>query len=165
MNRKTTQNDRLASTEPPRSRLPRYLTRREGHYYFKRKIPQDVRHGFAFKGGQVWKSLGTTLFEKAKVMLAVEVAEFDLLVNKLRREAARKHPEVDKDYRSATGEAGRGEDDEPPSPAQQSNASEPRPRTPRTDKTRLREDASAHQPVSLANARRKEVVGFRDSLG
>lgn len=101
MDRVSTQTGRSHGTEPPRSKLPKYLIRRAGHYYFKRKIPLDVRHGFANQSGQVWKSLGTSYFEKAKVMLAVEIVEFELQVNKLRREAARSHPAIDESYRSA----------------------------------------------------------------
>lgn len=105
MDRGNTQTGRSHGTEPPRNRLPRYLSRRGGHYYFKRKIPLDVQHGFPNQSGQVWKSLGTSYFEKAKVMLAVEIAEFELQVNKLRREAARSHPAIDEGYRSAVAAA------------------------------------------------------------
>lgn len=58
---------------------PPFLHRRGPWYYFKRKVPSDCRELF---GGQrqLWKSLGTDQLEKAKVMLAVEVTEFDLAV-------------------------------------------------------------------------------------
>lgn len=70
------------------STLPRYLFRRGDTLYFKRKIPVDVAYGFPECKGQMWKSLGTHLVEKARVLLAVEVTEFDLRVAELRREQA-----------------------------------------------------------------------------
>jgi hypothetical protein len=70
------------------SSLPRYLYRRGRTYYFKRKIPADVTDAFPNCRGQVWKSLDTPLFERAKVMLAVEVTEFDLRVARGRNERA-----------------------------------------------------------------------------
>lgn len=77
--------DRAANLE---ARTP-YLFLRHGTYYFKRKIPSDVRHGFPeFRSGQLFRSLGTGLLQQAKVLLAVEVTEFDLRVAQLRREAA-----------------------------------------------------------------------------
>ena len=79
----------LFEVERPTGSLPRYLFRRGDTLYFKRKIPADVAHGFAEVKGQIWKSLGTSLVEKAKVLLAVEVTEFDLKVAELRREKAR----------------------------------------------------------------------------
>ena len=65
---------------PSASRLhqgarPKYLFKRGGVFYFKRKIPADVAHGFPAYTEQVWKSLGTTLLHRAKVYLAVEVTE------------------------------------------------------------------------------------------
>jgi hypothetical protein len=47
--------------------LPKYLFRRGSALYFKRKIPADVAHGFPECKGQMWKSLGTSLLEKARV--------------------------------------------------------------------------------------------------
>lgn len=78
---------------PSASRLhpcakPKYLHKRGGRYYFKRKIPADVAHGFPAYTEQVWKSLGTTLLHRAKVYLAVEVTEFDLRVTQLRKDKA-----------------------------------------------------------------------------
>jgi integrase len=67
---------------------PKYLHKRGGTYYFKRKIPADVAHGFPDYRGQLWKSLGTKLFHQARVYLAVEVTEFELRVAQLRRELA-----------------------------------------------------------------------------
>lgn len=67
---------------------PRYLFSRNGIYYFKRKIPADVAHGFPEYREQVWKSLQTNWLETAKVRLAVEVTEFELKVAQLRREHA-----------------------------------------------------------------------------
>jgi hypothetical protein len=66
------------------SQLPKYLFRRDKTYYFKRRIPADVAHGFAQFHGQVWKSLDTELLGKAKVFLAVEVSEFERKVANLR---------------------------------------------------------------------------------
>ena len=57
----------LFEVERPTGSLPRYLFRRGDTLYFKRKIPADVAHGFADVKGQIWKSLGTSLVEKAKV--------------------------------------------------------------------------------------------------
>lgn len=67
---------------------PRYLHKRGGRFYFKRKIPSDVAHGFPEYTEQVWKTLGTSLLHVAKVYLAVEVTEFELKVAQLRRESA-----------------------------------------------------------------------------
>jgi hypothetical protein len=68
---------------------PPYLFLRHGTYYFKRKVPSDVRHGFPeFRSGQLVRSLGTSLLQQAKVLLAVEVTEFDLRVAQIRRETA-----------------------------------------------------------------------------
>ena len=69
----------------PYSKLPRYLHRRGQLFYFKRKIPADLRHVFGDGREQHWKALGTTLLEKARVLLAVEVSEFDFEVAKHRR--------------------------------------------------------------------------------
>lgn len=66
-----------------------YLFLRHGIYYFKRKVPSDVRHGFPeFRSGQLVRSLGTGLLSQAKVLLAVEVTEFELRVAQIRRELA-----------------------------------------------------------------------------
>lgn len=71
-----------------RARVP-YLFLRHGTYYFKRKVPADVRHGFPeFRSGQLFRSLGTGLLSQAKVLLAVEVTEFELRVAQIRREMA-----------------------------------------------------------------------------
>jgi integrase len=67
---------------------PKYLHKRGGVYYFKRKIPVDIAHGFPEYRDQVWKSLGSSLLHRAKVYLAVEVTEFDLKVALLRKEQA-----------------------------------------------------------------------------
>lgn len=76
----------LVSSAP--SSLPRYLHRRGRTYYFKRKIPSDVAKEFPNSQGQLWKSLDTPLLERAKVMLAVEVTEFDLKLARCRNERA-----------------------------------------------------------------------------
>jgi integrase len=69
--------------------LPRYLLRRGTTFYFKRKVPRGLEHAFSeAKAGQVWKSLGTDLLEKARVLLAAEVGEFELRVAKARRDLA-----------------------------------------------------------------------------
>ena len=44
-----------------------------------------MRHLFSGTGEQYWKALGTTLLEKARVLLAVEVSEFDFAVAQHRR--------------------------------------------------------------------------------
>lgn len=77
----------LALVRPTPTSKPSFLHRRGPWYYFKRKVPSDCRELF---GGQrqLWKSLGTDQLEKAKVMLAVEVTEFDLAVARHRRERA-----------------------------------------------------------------------------
>ena len=74
----------LALVSPPATSKPAFLHRRGPRYYFKRKVPADCRELF---GGQrqLGKSLGTDQLEKAKVMLAVEVTEFDLAVARHRR--------------------------------------------------------------------------------
>jgi integrase len=66
------------------------MHRRGRFYYFKRKIPADLMQVFGDGRDQMWKALGTSLFEKAKVMLAVEVSEFDFAVAKHRRQIAAK---------------------------------------------------------------------------
>ncbi|NWG74068.1 MAG: site-specific integrase [Rubrivivax sp.] len=79
------------SRSPARERgtLPKYMCRRGRMLYFKRKVPRDVLAGFAEqRAGQVWRSLGTDLVEPAKVLLAVEVTEFELRVAELRRQRA-----------------------------------------------------------------------------
>ncbi|NKI93491.1 site-specific integrase [Rhizobacter sp. SG703] len=77
----------LALVRPTSTSKSPFLHRRGPRYYFKRKVPADCRELF---GGQrqLWKSLGTDQLEKAKVMLAVEVTEFDLAVARHRRERA-----------------------------------------------------------------------------
>jgi integrase len=67
---------------------PKHLYKRGGIYYFKRKIPAAVAHGFPEFRGQVWKSLGTKLLHQARVYLAVEVTEFELKVAQLRKDLA-----------------------------------------------------------------------------
>lgn len=69
-------------------RLPQYMHRRAGIYYFKRKVPADAREAFPYPGGQVWKSLDTNLLTVAKVRLAVEVTEFNLTLAAYRRQRA-----------------------------------------------------------------------------
>ena len=76
-------------TQPP-GKLPMYMHRRGRFYYFKRKIPADLMSVYGDGREQMWKALGTSLFEKAKVMLAVEVSEFDFAVAKHRRQIAAK---------------------------------------------------------------------------
>jgi hypothetical protein len=71
-----------------RGRLPQYLSRRGTTYYFVRKIPADAGDAFPGHSSIVNKSLGTPLLEKAKVLLAVEVTEFDLTLANRRRELA-----------------------------------------------------------------------------
>lgn len=84
---------------PPRRRLelvgttargksPQYLSRRGSTFYFVRKIPADARDAFSGHSSLVTKSLGTHLLEKAKVLLAVEVTEFDLTLANHRRQQA-----------------------------------------------------------------------------
>ena len=77
----------LALVSIPSTSRPPFLHRRGLRYYFKRKVPADCRELF---GGQrqLWKRLGTDQLEKAKVMLAVEVTEFDLAVARHRKERA-----------------------------------------------------------------------------
>lgn len=81
-------SQRLSLVHSAPSSYPPYLHRRGQCFYFKRKIPADCVDIFPGLRGQVWKSLGTTLFERAKVMLAVEVTEFDLLVARHRNKRA-----------------------------------------------------------------------------
>jgi hypothetical protein len=92
---------------PPRRRLervgttargksPQYLSKRATTYYFVRKIPADALEAFPGRSSLVTKSLGTPLLEKAKVLLAVEVTEFDLtLANRRRRQAAESAEQAD----------------------------------------------------------------------
>ena len=92
---------------PPRRRLelvgttvrgksPQYLSRRGSTFYFIRKIPADAREAFPGHSSLVTKSLGTHLLEKAKVLLAVEVTEFDLtLANHRRQQAAESAEQAD----------------------------------------------------------------------
>jgi integrase len=69
---------------------PRHLHRRGETYYFKRKIPRDVRAAFPdAQGDTLWKTLNTTLLQRAKIMLAVEVGQFDEVVAKARLTNAR----------------------------------------------------------------------------
>jgi integrase len=77
----------LALVSTTSTSKPPFLHRRDGLCYFKRKVPRDCRDLFGGKR-QVWKSLGTDKLEKAKVMLAVEVTEFDLAVARHRKEQA-----------------------------------------------------------------------------
>lgn len=74
----TTTNNAFPLKAPTKSELPRYMHRRGAVYYFKRKIPSDAAHAFPRYKGQVWKSLGTEDYERAKLQLAVEVTQFDL---------------------------------------------------------------------------------------
>jgi hypothetical protein len=73
----------VVATSP--TSLPKYLFKRGHTFYFKRKIPTDVADGFPEFREQVWRSLGTCLLAKARVLLAVEVTEFDLKVAEMRR--------------------------------------------------------------------------------
>ena len=77
----------LASTTTSKA-YPKYLHKRAAQFYFRRKIPSDVAHAFPQVRDQVWKALGTGLFEKARLLLAVEVTEFELKVAKLRKQKA-----------------------------------------------------------------------------
>ena len=74
---------------PCRATLPAYLHLRGATYYFKRKIPADSAGAFPNYKGQVWKCLGTGLLERAKVMLAVEVTEFNLTLAQYRQQKVR----------------------------------------------------------------------------
>lgn len=76
------------SIKTPSKALPKYLHKRGTCFYFKRKIPSDVIDGFPQYRGQIWKALGTGLLEKAKLLLSVEVTEFDLTVAELRKQKA-----------------------------------------------------------------------------
>ena len=78
----------LRSARPSSTALPKYLHKRGSCFYFKRKIPRDVIDGFPQYQGQIWKALGTVFLEKAKLLLAVEVTEFDLTVAELRKKKA-----------------------------------------------------------------------------
>jgi hypothetical protein len=92
---------------PPRRRLelvgttargksPQYLSKRGNTYYFVRKIPADALEAFPCHSSLVTKSLGTPLLEKAKMLLAVEVTEFDLtLANHRRQQAAESAEQAD----------------------------------------------------------------------
>ena len=68
--------------------LPPYLFQRGNTFYFKRKIPSELAHAFPQYKGQIWKSLGTDNLQKAKLLLAVEVTEFDLTVTRLKVQRA-----------------------------------------------------------------------------
>jgi hypothetical protein len=82
------------TTQTSRKPLPKYLFLRSGIYYFKRKVPQGVSHAFPqAMGGQVWKSLGTDLLERARPPLAAEVTEFELTLAIARCELALSHVE------------------------------------------------------------------------
>ena len=77
------------SVAAPRAATPpKYMMRRGGVYYFKRRIPSDVPHAFPQYRGQVWKSLGTDNFERAKLQLAVEVTQFDVTISDARARVA-----------------------------------------------------------------------------
>ncbi|MFS2047477.1 DUF6538 domain-containing protein [Variovorax sp. Varisp41] len=78
-----------ASSGKPSASLPRYLYRRGGTYYFKRKIPTDCGEAFPQCQGTLWRSLSTDLLEKARVLLAVENTEFELTVATHRKAHAR----------------------------------------------------------------------------
>lgn len=69
--------------------LPRYLHRRGNTFYFKRKIPADCAGAFPSYRRAIWKSLGTNLLERAKVLLAVENTEFEMAVAAHRQAHAR----------------------------------------------------------------------------
>lgn len=87
MSTSTARASHQALVSPSSTSRPPFLHRRGPWFYFKRKVPADCSELF---GGQrqLWKSLGTDQLEKAKVMLAVEVTEFDLAVARHRRERA-----------------------------------------------------------------------------
>ncbi|GAA4340699.1 hypothetical protein GCM10023165_20880 [Variovorax defluvii] len=78
-----------ASSAKSSASLPRYLYRRGSTYYFKRKIPADCTAAFPQCQGTLWRSLGTDLLEKARVLLAVENTEFELTVATHRKAHAR----------------------------------------------------------------------------
>jgi integrase len=95
-NHATSQNRAITVRASPAARttskpLPRYLLLRKGVYYFKRKVPHGLAQAFpTAAGGQVWKSLGTDLLEKARVLLAAELGEFELSAAKARSELAKR---------------------------------------------------------------------------
>jgi hypothetical protein len=87
MSSSAARSSHLALVRPTRTSKSPFLHLRGPGYYLKRKVPADCSE---LSGGQreLWKSLGTDQLEKAKVMLAVEVTEFDLAVARPRRERA-----------------------------------------------------------------------------
>jgi hypothetical protein len=78
----------IPTEHTPSRAYPNYLHKRGGQFYFRRKIPSDVAYAFTQVREQIWKALGTGLLEKACILLAVEVTEFELQVAKLRKQNA-----------------------------------------------------------------------------
>ena len=107
MNSHARSTQRLALVRSAPISHPPYLHRRGRSFYFKRKIPVDCVDAFPGLHGQVWKSLETTLFERARVMLAVEVSEFDMLVARHQNERATRLASVTPLSRAATVQVGR----------------------------------------------------------
>ncbi len=70
------------AVDPGEASLPKYLTLRDGVFYFKRKYPTDVvRAGLP---AQVWRSLGTSDLQVAAEKLAAELKEFESNVARVR---------------------------------------------------------------------------------
>ncbi len=63
--------------------FPKYLSQRNGVFYFKRKIPANLIHAFGNQA-QIWKSLETTEFAHACRQLAREIAAFELRIATVR---------------------------------------------------------------------------------
>lgn len=72
----------------PSGARPKYLFERGRTFYFKRRIPADAAAAFPQYRGHLWKSLGTHLLERARLLLAVEVTEFEFVVAEYRRKSA-----------------------------------------------------------------------------
>lgn len=60
--------------------FPSYLMRRQGIYYFKRRIPADVVRTLKLPNAQIWKSLETDDLQLAVKKREMELREFDALV-------------------------------------------------------------------------------------
>lgn len=61
--------------------LPKYLTCRNGIYYFKRRLPEKIAKALKLKSPQVWKSLKTSSLDVAIERLAIQVREFESLLS------------------------------------------------------------------------------------
>jgi len=66
-----------------KAKLPPYLIKRGGYYYFKRKVPTSLLAEFGNQA-QLWISLNTKDFSQACRELAKEVAAFELRVATVR---------------------------------------------------------------------------------